>query len=631
MDVALQIKESLKKIVAEEYNFDIKIEDIHVERPTNESWGDYATNLSLMLAKEIKQPPMTIAKKMSYGLLEMSPVFKVDEIEHSTFEKIDFEEPGFVNLTLSREYLLWQAVSTTEIEEIKAKSMATGPLRGQKVLFEYTDPNPFKVFHIGHLMSNAIGESLSRLFEFSGAEVKRANYQGDVGMHIAKSIWGVFTKLEQESMTLDDLEQKLLPDRMAFLGQAYALGATEFEDNSAAQEEIKQLNAQIYVAAQELLVEKEGWKPVLDFSKYTQKEPKFPYEDVKAVYNKGLEWSLEDFEQLYDKLGTKFDFYFFESMVGEYGSELVKKYLKEGVFEEDEGAVIFRGEKYGLHTRVFLNSLGLPVYEAKDLGLAFMKHDKYPYDSSFIVTANEINDYFKVVIKAMEQTNPDLAKKTTHIGHGIMKFEHGKMSSRTGDVVTGKTLLEDAKIAILELMEVANSAISDEEKEGVAEKLGVGAVKYSVLKHGITRDIVYNKEQAISIMGNTGPYLQYTHARANSVLEKAGNWEPNETFFSANLKELESIPLEEQETTLLKHLVHFNETVLYAAQDLSPNLVCEYLFELAQRFNAFYNDIPIINTENETLKILRLYMTKRVRDVLKMGLWLLGIEAPEKV
>jgi arginyl-tRNA synthetase len=631
MDVTNAIKENLAKLVSEEYSISVEVDNIHVERPVKESWGDYATNLSLVLGKQIQQPPIDIAKNLSYRLSELGMTHEIDKVKYPIFQKVSFEDPGFINFTLSKEFLLWQAVKPVVEDDPLPPENATGPFRGQKVLVEYTDPNPFKFFHIGHLMSNAIGESLSRLIAFNGAEVRRANYQGDVGMHIAKSIWGIFKKFGQENMTLKDLEGHSPPDRMDFLGKAYALGASAFNNDAQAQEEIKQLNTQIYMAAQELLVKEENWEPVIDYSKYIEKEPKFSYEDVRAVYNKGREWSLEDFEVLYDKLGTKFDFYFFESKVGEYGLGIVEKYQKEGVFEEDQGAVIFKGEKHGLHTRVFINSTGFPVYEAKDLGLAFMKYDIYPYDRSFIITANEVNDYFKVVLKAMEQTNPELAKKTTHIGHGVMRFKHGKMSSRTGDVVTGKTMLDDAKVAALEQMQVSESHLSTGEKEGVAEKLGVGAVKYSVLKHGITKDVVYDKDQAISITGNTGPYLQYTHARANSVLEKAGDWEANEGFFVLALEEFGSTPQEEKEVSLLRQLAHFDEAIVYAAQELSPNVICEYSFELAQRFNAFYNDISILNADNNTQKMMRLYMTKQVKAVLKVGLWLLGIEAPDSV
>ncbi len=639
VDLVSEIRSILVGLIKSEYSIELEPQSIDVERPGKESWGDYATNVSLAVSKKVKQSPMDIAKKLSYGVSNLAPTLKIKDSEYEMFEKIDFAAPGFINFTLSKETLLQQAIKQQDFYSNNFPKQATGLFRGQKVLFEYTDPNLFKVFHIGHLMPNVIGESFSRLLEFNGAEVKRANYQGDVGMHVAKSIWGLFKKFEKENILLTGLESRPLHDRVKFLGESYALGATAFEEDEQAQKEIKLLNTQVYMAAQELLVEQENWKPVVDYKSLLTEESPYSQEEVKEIYTKGRKWSLEDFETLYDKLGTKFDYYLFESKVGEYGLNLVHEYLKKGVFEENEGAVIFRGEKYGLHTRVFINSRGLPLYEAKDLGLAFMKNELYPYDRSYIITANEINEYFKVVLKAMGEINPDLASKTTHIGHGMMKFKQGKMSSRTGNVVTGVTLLEDAKAAVLERMKISDSNLSDDEKERVAEQVGIGAVKYSILKHGIAKDIIYDKDQAVSIIGDTGPYLQYTHARANSVLEKAGNWEPEggfEGFFEELAHRLQegsstSTGLEEKETTLLKQLAHFEETIQRAAEELAPNTVCSYLFELAQRFNAFYNDITILNEKDEVYRALRLYMTKQVRETLRVGLWLLGIQSPDKL
>jgi len=558
-------------------------------------------------------------------------LFDLDNSQYPIFSRIDFADPGFINFTLSTDFLLRGALRDVSTYEKESPRNPTGPFGGQKLLYEYTDPNPFKVFHIGHLMSNAIGESLTRLAEFNGAEVKRCNYQGDVGLHIAKALWGIFALFEKNNTSLSDIEKKTLVERVAFLGEAYSLGAGAFEENENAQKEIKELNIQVYIAAQEDLIKNEGWKPVVDYSKFLEGEPKHAYGEVKELYSKGRGWSLEDFEVLYDKLGTKFDYYFFESKVSEFGLDLVTKHLEKGVFEKNQGAVIFKGEDYGLHTRVFINSKGLPVYEAKDLSLPVMKQEIYDYDHSYIITANEINEYFKVVLKAMEQINPDLAAKTVHIGHGVMKFKTGKMSSRTGDVATGKTMLTDAETAVLEKMKASNSTLLEEERAGVAEQLGVGAIKYSILKHNSAKDIIYDQESSISVTGNTGPYLQYTHARASSVLEKAGDWEPSDGFIAIAKDILETNPLMEAEVLLLKHLVHFEEVAQRAAEELSPSTVAEYLSELAQRFNAFYNDVSILGAEDETMKTLRLSMTKQVKVVLRVGLWLLGIEAPEQV
>ena len=246
-------------------------------------------------------------------------------------------------------------------------------------------------------MSNAIGESLSRIFEFQGAKVKRVCYQGDVGIHVAKAIWG---KMENEKLNW---------------GQAYAYGAQMYDEDENARKETIELNKKIYARTDK---------------------------NINKLYDAGKKESLKHFGKIYKKLKTKFDYFIFESEVGPIGKKIVEKGLKDKIFEKGEnGAIIFKGEKYGLHTRVFINSEGLPTYEAKDLGLAEIKYKKYKYDQSFIITGNEVNEYFKVMLCAMDKINPDLAKKTKHIGHGMMRLPEGKMSSRTGNVITAETLI----------------------------------------------------------------------------------------------------------------------------------------------------------------------------------------------
>ena len=590
MELMELLREKISEVIKKSYKLDMTSDEIDVSHPGNELWGDYSTNIAMRLSKEVKQTPTEIAKKLSYELSQDSHAWQIDGVECEMFEKIDFQDPGFINFTLSEKFLTAAALTSDEKLESQKGNLNIGQYRGRNVLFEYTDPNPFKVFHIGHLMTNTLGEALSRMYEISGANVKRVNYQGDVGLHVAKSIWGVLKK----PLPLDD--------KVGFFADGYVMGEKAYETDPKSKDEIHQLNYLIYIAAQERLQKEENWKPVVDYKKFLNESHTFSYEEVKELYEKGRKWSLEHFEKMYKILGTKFDAYYFESMVGEYGLKIVNDNLGKGVFKKDEGAIIFPGEKYGLHTRVFVNSFGLPTYEAKDLGLAILKSESFDYDLSFIITANEVDEYFKVVLKAMEQIKPDLAAKTVHIGHGVMRFKEGKMSSRTGEIVSAEEFIEDVK-------------------KMVSEPQAIGAIKYSILKQGMGKDIIFDKNQSVSITGNTGPYLQYTHARANSILEKAPKWSYNEA----------PATFQEREKNVLRHLVRFHDILSFALLNNSPNLICEYLFELAQRYNALYNDLQILKEPNEQAKILRLQITKQVRDLLKTGLWILGIEAPERV
>jgi len=620
MDMFSFIKSQIKLVVKDLYDLDFN--DFLVEYPQNEEFGDFASNIALSLSKELRRKPMDIANEISQGFIKRDIFSTVGDHKVLIFKNIYAAQPGFVNFVLTDNYLNIQ-LNILDIEK-------SNPYKNQKILFEYTDPNPFKVFHIGHLMSNSIGESLSRIYQYLGADLKRVNYQGDVGLHVAKSIWGLLSLFKDTNSSLDSLEKLPLLDRVYILGKGYALGAAAYEDSEQAQTEIKELNFLIYIAAQELLKEKEGWLPVVDYKKHLGKASTFDYNLVKEIYYKGREWSLENFELLYSQLGTKFDDYYFESKVGEYGLKVVEDHLTDGVFEKSEGgAVIFKGENVGLHTRVFINSYGLPTYEAKDLGLAPLKYETFKYDKSFIITANEVNEYFKVVLAAMSKINPDISSKTIHIGHGIMRFKSGKMSSRTGDVITGTSLIHETKEALLDIMKTSGSSLDDTlaNKEFIANKLAIGAIKYSILKQSFGKDILFDRGSAIAITGDTGPYLLYTYARINSVLEKSGF----ETEDIPDVYTILNFSLEGKERSVLNHLSRFIPSVEEAAKTYSPSFITTYLFDLAQRFNAFYAQYSILDAETNDKKMLRLLLVLKTANTLRTGLNLLGIETVSKM
>ncbi|MDP2664598.1 MAG: arginine--tRNA ligase, partial [bacterium] len=357
-------------------------ERVVLEHPANSEHGDYSTNIALVLAKKLNKDPREIAESIVLKL-------KTQNIEF--LEKIEVAGSGFINFFLSQKYLMDEM---GEVQKKKEKYGTSAFSKGKKVMVEFTDPNPFKEFHIGHLYSNIVGESLSRVLESQGALVKRANYQGDVGMHVAKAIWGMKKKMEADKLSLAGLAKKSLEERVKFSGQSYALGADAFELDESAKKEIGELNKKIFALDKE----------------------------VKELYLKGRKWSLEYFEKIYKRLGTKFNYYYFESKVGKVGLDTVKEGLKKGIFKESQGAVIFPGEKYGLHSRVFINSQGLPTYEAKELGLAPTKYKDFKYDTSIIVTGNEIIGYFKVLIQALKLLNPEIGNKTFHISHGMVRL-----------------------------------------------------------------------------------------------------------------------------------------------------------------------------------------------------------------
>lgn len=580
MDVKEIIIIAVKKTIE---NLGVVVNDFVVEHPGDETRGDYATNAALPAFHIFAQKgegyssPKELAEKIKAEL-------EKDEELGKVVRKIEVARPGFINFWLKEDWLIGELRRAIDAKESYGENEG---LKGKRVMVEFTDPNPFKEFHIGHLMSNTIGESLVRLVAAQGATVRRANYQGDVGLHVAKSIWGWQKKMVEKGITFEDLANKGLKERVNYLGRAYAFGATKFEEDEKAKEEINNLNKTIYDQSDE---------------------------KINFLYESGRKWSLDYFETIYSRLGTKFDEYFFESEAGGVGLTVVEEGLVKEVFEESQGAIIFAGEKYGLHTRVFRNKLGLPTYEAKDLGLAKTKYGRWPYDLSVIVTANEIDEYFKVVLKAMSLLYPELAAKTKHISHGLMKLKSGKMSSRTGNIVTGEGLLDELKEVVLE--KIGERDVED--KEEVANRIAVSALKYTVLKQAVGGDIVYNPEKMTSLEGDSGPYLQYVFARCSSVLKKA----------KGQVK-LVGLISNEEERGVARWLYRYGEVVKVAGENFSPHLVATYLTELAQRYNLFYNKHQIVGSGQT--EAFRLGITMAVRQVIKNGLSLLGIEVVEKM
>jgi arginyl-tRNA synthetase len=325
---------------------------------------------------------------------------------------------------------------------------------------------------------------------------------------------------------------------------------------------------------------------------------------------------------IYQQLGTKFDGYYPESLVGEVGYKLVKENIGR-VFEQSEGAVVFKGEKFGLHTRVFINKSNLPTYEAKELGLAPTKYADFPYNESLIIVGKEIKEYFKVLVEAMTQIKPELGMVTKPICTGMVNLPEGKMSSRFGNVVTVEGLLSEAGNYAKQLIGESASSFSEAEKEYIASKVGMAAVKYAFLRTGIGKDISFSFKNSVTFDGDSGPYLQYTFARTQSVLVKAKKIEANYTGYDYQMNA--------EELRVAKYLHQYEEVVEDAALRYSPNLLCSYLNELAQRYNTFYNQHSILSADNENIIKFRLLLTAATGQVIKNGLILLGIEPLAKM
>lgn len=543
----MQMEDKIKKLINKALeNLGMGDVSFVVEHPGDVKMGDYSTNVAMALAKTAKSNPRELAGKI------------VDELKKDLpkeIEKVESAGAGFINFYLSPEFF---SNATEEILQDE-RFGANENLNKQKIMVEHTDPNPFKEFHVGHLMPNVIGSTIARILEWNGGEVSQACYQGDVGMHVAKAVWAL--------MQGSDIKT------------AYADGSRAFTESEEHKKEIQEINKKIY-----------------------QKTDK----EINKIYEDGRKESLEYFDSMYKMLGQSFDYFFFESEVAGKGKEIVEQNIGK-VFESgDGGAVVFKAENFdkSLHTRVFINGEGLPTYEAKELGLAEIKYEKYKYDKSIVITGNEINDYFKVLLCAMKQIFPELASKTLHFSHGMLRLPTGKMSSRTGDVITAESLIEMLK-----------------DKVKGDERVAIGAIKYMILRQSVGGDIIFDIEKSVSTEGDSGVYLQYSHARAHSILEKAKE---------ESIKPDATIPDGWATTEVERLLYRFPEVVTRAGEEFAPHYIVNYLTELARAYNSFYGNNLIVKAGDDTSPY-KVALSEAFATVMKNGLTILGIDAPDRM
>lgn len=566
------LQESIKKALA---NLGIQAEMVTLEHPAELTHGDYSTNVSLAYAKQAGKNPRAFAEEIVAELSTQLP---------SGVEKIEVAGPGFINFHLSAAFF----ADTVRAIPLAAKWGAGSVSNGKKVMVEYTDPNPFKPFHIGHLMTNAIGESVARIFEYSGATVVRANYQGDVGLHVAKALWVLLKKGKCDSSLS-------LQAQAEYVGACYVEGSSAYESDEVAKAEIDAINKKVYERSDEA---------------------------VNELYDWGRKVTLDAFEILYATLGTKFaqNCYFFESVMAPIGKKIVEENTGT-VFAESDGAVVFKAEEYDpkLHTRVFITKSGLPTYETKEIGLTVTKFTQENPDLSIVVTAIEQGPYMSVVEKAISLIHPDYAARMKHVTHGMMRFANGKMSSRKGNVITGESLLHDAYDLVLEKM--AERELSPEEREAISKQVGIAAIKFTILKQQLGGNIIYDEERSVSFDGDSGPYLQYTTVRANSILEKGS---------AAGIAPDTTLPAGWSATDLEKYLYRFPEVIERAYEHCEPHHVAGYLIELASIFNSFYGSTQIVATDDPASSY-KLALTKAFHATMRNGLHVLGIEVPERM
>lgn len=547
-------------IIKERYGQTIKVE---VTRPEPQ-FGDFATNAALQLAKPLGRNPREIAEEIAASLRDTG-----------NYEKVEVAGPGFINITLSGSVLL-----ALIREEPRAINM------GQNVVLEYSCPNAFKELHTGHLYQTIFGDILARLLLVSGATVHRTSFGGDVGLHVAKCLWGMRQELGGEKPEkLADIPDDAF-ERSRWISRCYVIGATAYEGDEATKNDIDELNKTIY-----------GFHDTNDHDS-----------PLAKIYWQTRQWSFDYFDAFYQTIDVVPMRYIPESSTAPIGLKVVREQLLKGNLKESEGAVVFEGdESKHLHTRVFVTSRGLPTYETKDIGVIWLEKQDYQFDRRYLITGNDQREYMRVVFAAAETFRPELAGTMTHLTNGTVRFADGKkMSSRLGNVTRAVDVLDVVR-------EKVRSLVSDESN---VEAVTLGAIKYVFAKYKLGGDIAFDINETVSLAGNSGPYLQYAHARARSVLEKSN------AVFAQPTKVL----LEDR--ALVRKLGEYHEVVAHAAKSLEPHYICNYLFELAQEFNRYYENNRVIggDLEEHRVSLVALYA-----DTLKAGLAILGIHAPEKL
>ena len=511
---------------------------------------------------------------------------------------------GFLNLTVSNEAWLSLLTDMDKEEHYGHKAAdEASPL----VMIEYSSPNTNKPLHLGHVRNNLLGWSLAQIMEANGNKVVKTNIVNDRGIHICKSMlawlkWGNGETPESSGKKGDHL-----------IGDYYVLFDKHYR------EEIKELVAQGMdeeKAKQEAPLIKEAHEMLV---KWEQNDP-----EVRALWEKMNNWVYAGFDETYQKMGVSFDKIYYESQTYLKGKAKVEEGLAKGLFERHEDNSVWADlTNEGLDQKLLLRSDGTSVYMTQDIGTAEMRFQDYPIDKMIYVVGNEQNYHFQVLSILLDRLGFKWGKELVHFSYGMVELPNGKMKSREGTVVDADDLMElmveDAYRTSMELGKFDD--MTEEERREIARIVGMGALKYFILKVDARKNMLFNPEESIDFNGNTGPFIQYTYARIRSILRKAGDCALSIGHCALNEKEVE----------LIQKMSEYGAAVEQAGKDYSPSGIANYCYELTKVFNQFYHDYSILNEPDEQKRAIRLVLARNVAKIIKNGMALLGIEVPERM
>jgi len=574
-----KIKNLIKKVILEAQKRGelprFKIPEVSIEHPKDSRHGDYASNISMRLGSICKRTPMDIGKIL---VSKLAGFKKAQDL----FEKIEIVKPGFINFTLSKKWLQEQ------ITEVIKKGENFGKVnigKGKTVIIDYSAPNIAKPMSIGHLRSTIIGQAIYNIYEFLGYKCIGDNHLGDWGTQFGKLIyaykeWGGREKIEQNPI------KELL--------KLYVKFHNEVEKNPDLEDKGRE------------------W-----FKKLEEKN-----KEAVRLWRWFTKLSLREFNKIYKLLDIKFDYELGESFYNNMLDDVIKKTQDKGITKESKGAIIIPLEEHNLPPLLIQKSDGATLYATRDLATTKYRIEKFKPIRIIYVVGAEQKLYFRQLFKTFELISYAKGRDFVHVCFGLIRLAGVRMATRKGKVIFLEDVLKKAIDLARKIVDDKNPNLPEKTKDKIARQIGIGAVKYNDLSQNRITDITFDWNKMLSLEGNSAPYLQYAHARICSILKK-GKVGFNNKFDSALLKD-------KREIALLRELYIFPEIITKAAEEYMPNYIATYLFELAQNFNLFYNEIRVLQAE-KNVSLARLHLVKSVSLVLKNGLALLGIKAPEQM